>query len=655
MSVKTESALKDGWRLDPSLWDGGRFPSREQYASLIKRGRLLYCLDLDSGVPPVGSGVVDRPCNLLYHTATKAYQVRPPGGGWKGFARNELLRTNVEEERRYVASLHAVGVPVIVYQNENNFDSSQFTESEIASYSAELDPFVWAFSNPGRRFACTNKPAWRELLTERIEIRVGEYGADGVFLDNCTPFIHCRCATCRELYARATGGCDLVADMGRPDTVVADMRVFDYVGPSQIPKDLVPVESAAMMRYLEWRVDRAIDFYRELRRAAEQRIGRAFIHTSNGHIGIAEQSAVALAGVFDMVFSEDGYTAPPKSNGFNVRLGSAILDGEGCPFVITRVTESAPTASMVSTLAAEARALGGEADFWDFNYREDPALADAAKRIRTFHRKHADTLYAVERDFNDTAILYSWRSDLWTSAADSPSKMAAEMLEDLNQPYDILLVERQAHVRRVSEYKLLVVPHIEVLPDAWFDAIQQFLDRGGRVVSTGSTARLDERLRERSKRWTGDGWQHFPERDEKHHARSRKMIGIHTGFERPASPFAQAIGGALPAASVRLERAEAVLTLNRTRLPDGEAVHLVNRYCNVFPRIPTTPRTGMVLHVRPARPAARVTWLTPDAADGEEFTLDFETSADGIRIALPTLNVVGVVRIRYVHDGRQPA
>ena len=28
---------------------------------------------------------------------------------------------------------------------------------------------------------------------------------------------------------------------------------------------------------------------------------------------------------------------------------------------------------------------------------------------------------------------------------------------------------------------------------------------------------------------------------------------------------------------------------NRTRLPDGEAVHLVNRYCNVFPRIPTTP------------------------------------------------------------------
>lgn len=637
--------LKAGFLLPPSLWADGRFPSREQYASILRRGRLFYSLDLDDGVPPVGPAAVNRPSNLIYHTAMTDHAVRPPGGGWKGFGRNELLLRGVAREREYVASLHAVGIPAIIYQNDNNFDSSQFNETEIASIAAELKPFVWAFSNPGRRFACTNKPAWRELLTERLKIRIGDYGADGIFLDNCTPFIHCRCAFCQESYHTRTGE-DLITDMGEPQTVVADMRVFDYVGPSQIPRDLVPVESAVTMRYLEWRIERAIDFYRDLRSRVERAIARSFIYTSNGHIGIAEQSAVAIAGVFDMVFSEDGFTAPPKSNGFNLRLGSAILEGERSPFVITRVTESAPTPSMALALVAEARALGGQADFWEFNYREDAALAAAAQRIRTFHLRHADTLYAVERDFNDTAILYSWRSDLWTSAADSPPKMAAEMLEDLNQPYDILLVERPEHAKRLGDYRLLILPHVEVLPDPWFDAVQKFLDAGGQVVSTGNTARLDQRLRPRPRRWSSPGWQHFDERVEKHHARSRKMIGIHIGFQRPAVPFAEAIDRALPEPSIRLERAEPVLTLNRTRLPDGEAVHLVNRYCNVFPRIVTTPRPGLILHVRPAKPARRITWLSPDA-QGAEFTLAYETTEQSLRIPLPTLHVGGVVRIHY--------
>lgn len=635
----------DGWKLDPGLWDNGQFPSREQYASLLKRGRLFYTIDHDHGVPPVGPGVVDRPANLVYHTAITDYTVPPPGGGWKGFGRNEQLLRGVLRERQYIASLHAVGIPVIVYQNDNNFDSSQFNEAEIKSFVAELDPFVWAFSNPGRQFACTNKPAWRALLTERLKIRVGDYGGDGLFLDNCTPFIHCRCQYCRESYRDSTGG-DLIADMGTPATVVADMRVFDYVGPSQIPKDLVPVENAMTMRYLEWRVERAIDFYRDLRRRVEERLGRSVMYTSNGHVGIAEQSAVALSGVFDILLSEDGFTAPPKSNGFNLRLSSSILEGEKSPFVITRVTESAPTPAMALTLIAEGRALGGQADFWDLSYREDPALAAAAHRMRTFHRAHADTLYAVERDFNDTAILYSWRSDLWTSAADSPAKMAAELLEDLNQPYDVLLAERPHHAKRLSDYRLLIIPHVELLPEAWFDAIQKYLDAGGRVVSTGNTARLDERLRPREKCWAGDGWQHFAERVEKQHARSRKMIGIHTGFQRPDSPWAQAIGRALPEPSVSLESAEPVLTVNRTRLPDGEAVHLVNRYCNVFPRIPTTPRPGLVLRVRPARPAKRVTWISPDAQGGE-FAMEFEANGQSLRIPLPTLHVGGVVRIRY--------
>src|SRR5690348_8122448 len=259
--------LHEGYLLPPQLWAGGKFPSREQYQQILRRGRLFYSLDIDDP-EPVGPSIIKRPCNLLYHTAVREHRVVPEHGGWRGFARNELLLKGVERERKYIASLHAVGIGVIVYQNDNNFDSTQFTAAETSEMAAELEPFTWAFDNPGRQFACTNKPAWRALLVDRLKIRVGEYSADGIFWDNCTPFMHCRCRFCRENYAQRTGG-DLHSDMGTPATIVADMRVFEYVGPSQRPRDLIPIDNPKTMRYLEWRIERAIDFYRCVRREVE--------------------------------------------------------------------------------------------------------------------------------------------------------------------------------------------------------------------------------------------------------------------------------------------------------------------------------------------------------------------------------------------------
>jgi hypothetical protein len=627
--------LHDGYLLPPALWCDGRFPSHDEYQQILRRGRLFYSLDIDEP-SPVGPAIVKRPCNLLYHTALPEHRVIPEQGGWRGFGRNERLLEGVAREREYIASLHAVGVPVIVYQNDNNFDSTQFSEAEVAEMAAELEPFTWAFANPGRQFACTNKPAWRKLLVERLKIRIGEYGADGVFWDNCTPFIHCRCGFCQEDYARRAGG-DLLADMGTRETIVADMRVFEYVGAHKQPRDLVPIDDPKVMRYLEWRIDRAIDFYRSVRHEVEPSINRKIIYTSNGHVGIAEQTAIIASGVFDMVFSEDGFTAPPVSNAFNLRLGSALTSGEGCPFIITRVMESAPTRDMVKTLAAEARALGGQADFWDFNYRDDPALAEAARNIREFHCGLADSLYAIERDFNDIAILHSWRSDLWTSAADSPAKMAAALLEDLNLSFDIVLADRPPDAAKVAHYRLLIVPHVELLSDDWIATIRDFLNRGGNVITTGNTP---------AEKLHGEGHQHFVQRVEKEYARSRKTISMHSGFQRPTGPWPESIERALPDPSVRLEKAQALLTMNRTRLRDGEAVHLVNRFCNVFPAIRTTPRKDLVLRLRPAAPAKRITWICPEAPERE---LAYETVGEQqLRISLPTLNIAGIVRVYYV-------
>lgn len=651
-SVETVSAMKhptvpvSRWKLSPRLWAGGRFPTLDEYRRILRRGRLLYALQADGFQLPVLTPreAAARPCNMLYHTATggEGYSRRTEWG-FKGCARNEELLPTVPAQRRYFRGLHAQGIPALVYQNENNFDQSCFSKKEIAAMDAELDPFTWAFGNPGRRFACVNKPAWRRFLLERLKIRVGAYEADGVFLDNNTPFIHCRCAHCRRLYAERHGG-DLLADMGREETVVADMRVFDYVGMKQVPKQLARLDDPRRLRYYEWRVERLVDFYRTLRAQLEQALSRRIVYTANGHVAIAEQTGVQLSHVFDMHFSEDGFTAPPVSNGFIVRVGAALGQDVRGHFTITRTMESMPVKDMAMVLAAEGRALGGNAEFWDYNYRLDDRLAQGARIMRRFFMRQADTIFGVEQDLNDIALLYSWRSDLWTGQSISPARYAAELLEDINQPYDVLFAEREADLALLDRHRAVIAPHVEILPNAWFRALQRFIERGGRLVTTGHTARLNERLQRRAGRWHGVSWTHFAGRPEKDYAAGRKEIGIHHTYRRPAGPWVAAVDRALGVPTLRLEPATALLAVNHTRLPDGEAVHLVNRHVNVFPRIFLRPREGLALRLIPQQPVRRIEWLSPTQP---ARVLPVKKEGRALRIALPPLEVYGIVRVRY--------
>jgi hypothetical protein len=567
----------------------------------------------------------------------------PGGFGTPGMARNEDLLGGVAEQRDYIATVHRRGIQALIYQSDNNFDRTAFSEDEINSMSAELDPFAWAFGTVSRTFACMNKPVWRNYLAERLKIRVGDYGADGVFLDNSTPFIHCRCEVCQNLY-RERHGTDMFQDMGRPETVVADMRVFDYAMGRAVPKNLARIDDRSFMRYLEWRIERIVEFYKDLRRRVQQLIGREVIWSSNGHIGIAEFTGLNLANTTDMFFSEEGYSAPPTSNAFALRLGTAIGQNRRCMLVLTRVLESSPTADMVSVLSAEGRALGGQATFWDVHLRVDDRLAAAEKKMRDFFVEHANDIFIPERDTNDIAILMSYRSDLWTGQAISPARYAADLLEDLNQPYDILLPERADDLQLLDQHKLIIAPHVEILSEAWFDALQDFMNAGGSLITTGNAAVLNENLSPRSKRWSGNRWKHFDQRVENDYADKRKPMGIHHGFVIPTGAWPDAVRASLVQPSVAIDPPQALLTMNHTTLPDGEAIHLVNRQVNLFTRISLKPRADLKLRIIPRKSVRNAIWLAPDHSPIE---LECGNENNGLLISLPILHAYGVVRLKY--------
>ena len=628
--------------LDPALWENGNFPTMDQYRQILKRGKMLFNLDIESYINDASKEPADmtgRTCNILYATAMKGYG-RTGTQGFKGPASNELLKEYIPSYREQFASLHSMGIPVIIYQNENNFDREAFSVDKAASMYAQLDPFTWAFSNEGRQFACINKQAWRDHLVERLLLRVGKTGADGVFMDNNTPFIHCRCSSCRELY-RSRFGASLYDDMGSPETYLADMRVFDYIGHSQVPKDLVRVDDKNLMRYLEWRIERLVDFHNELRDRLEKTLGRKLIFTSNGHVGIAEQSAVMIKSCFDMIFSEDGYSAPPVSNGFSLRLGASIAGRDRCTFVITRTVESAPVAGMVQILNAEGRAMGGQAEFWDFHIREDEQLLKAHEEMRHFFSKHSKDIYSIEKDHNDIAVIYSWRSDLWSSKAISPAKKTAALLEDMGLPYDVIIAET---ADRIGDHALLICPDVEIMPDGLFDAIGRYLELGGLVIATGNTALLDEHLDERKSSWPENGLVRFEDRIEEEYFKTRKGLGIHSGYKQPDCALSREIERLLPSPSFAVEGAVPLLSLNHTQLCDGEAYHIVNRYANVFPFIHPIKRKGITVHIRPDRHPGRLLWISPGHSPIEP---EVSKHKDHLKVKIPDFDVYGILKIIY--------
>ncbi len=638
--------------LSPDLWKNGKFPTLEQYRSLLKRGVLLYNLDNDSKFDNYSfdavniEDIVKRKGNLLYVTSINGYN-RKKTRGFKGCSRNENLLPYVEQERDYMEKAHAAGIPVLVYQNENNFDLKCFSEEETKRMIAEITPFAWAFSNEDRVFACYNKPGWMDFLVERLAIRVGDTKADGIFMDNNTPFLHCRCEHCKRLYKEAFGPeADMEADMGGyPETVVADMRVFDYVGTQQVPKDLVRVENKNVMRYLEWRISRIIAFHKELRERVQRRIGREVLYTANGHVGIAEQSAVQLSGALDMIFSEDGFTAPPVSNAFNIRLGSAMTDFKDSPFVITRVVEGIPNGDMVRGLNAECRALGGQGEFWDKNYQMESHLAAAQLQYRKFFVEHAEDIYCAEKPNNDIAIIYSWRSDLWTSQSVSPAKKWACLLDDINVPYDVLIAEKDNHAELMDNYQLVIVPAAEILSDFWFNAVQKRLEQGGKVITSGDVGILNEHLGQRSTSLCGENLISLTGAPEYSYYKTRRIPSMHNGYCRPDNDMTRALERILPNPAVCLNPSVELITINRTKTDSGEIIHLVNRLMNINPATSAMVRRGLVLqYVAPAC-VRRMTWLSPD--NGEEQELSWVRNGDSLMIKLPDLRIYALIRIEF--------
>jgi hypothetical protein len=146
-------------------------------------------------------------------------------------------------------------------------------------------------------------------------------------------------------------------------------------------------------------------------------------------------------------------------------------------------------------------AHGGDIDLYVLGtlQQEDRQALDAARQIYRFVAEHAD-LYRGMRSLARTCLLYPQRSYDYIKSSHAAYRGAFRILTEHQVPFDCahdLILDQPKGNQLRERYDLLILPDAACLSDQQAEAVDTFVERGGRVLATGETGLYTERGRPR--------------------------------------------------------------------------------------------------------------------------------------------------------------
>ncbi|MBN2449658.1 MAG: hypothetical protein JXR77_04675 [Lentisphaeria bacterium] len=187
--------------------------------------------------PPWGKG---ETAALVHGFADRHAEVLRLGMFWGGMSHypsafaphSPSLRADVDPLAEALAAARDRNMRVLAYLNPNAVREGHPLFDELCIVDESGRPWdVKAYGREGTRYVCLNNPAFLAFYSRAIAELVGDYGADGIYVDGLSPHI-CGCRHCREKF-RADTGQDLpqgIAAFG-PLTVLWEMTSdWDVVG-----------------------------------------------------------------------------------------------------------------------------------------------------------------------------------------------------------------------------------------------------------------------------------------------------------------------------------------------------------------------------------------------------------------------------------------
>ncbi len=322
---------------------------------------------------------------------------------------------------------------------------------------------------------CLNNPNFQQHYWKYITDWVRDTGIDGLMIDEATFHgeIYCGCEYCREKFHQDTG-------LDLPQA------------PSPV---LLNKQDRLWKLWLSWRIKTVGDWWVDLRRQV-QSVRPDFVlmkYTTNGGM----QSSAASLGY--------GASLPESARAVDF-LGTEIMSRNvyasfRANFAYRELFNSlnhafgSPIFGLVYPVGQPVYAYAG----WAMNNMRgqvtwamtgDAVIEEDAKRYIGW-KENMDLRHA--RSVADVAVFFSLSSRDFPKYFGHADDLigACELLDDQHVPYEILL-GRSLTPEKLKAFRLLILPSDCSMSDQQIAAVNAYLEAGGRVLSMGHTAVLDE-------------------------------------------------------------------------------------------------------------------------------------------------------------------
>jgi len=469
----------------------------------------------------------------------------------------ELRKIFPQETKKKMRELKDKGILTFIYVDITRMSREKFPLSEAKKFMAVEKDGSPNLIFKGRSYgACYNNPEWLKFIVETATFYLEESGADGIQYDIIQPFRDCFCPYCEEKFSQEVG---------------KSLR--------EVPSQRGERNWKIRKLYLEWRLKNFIQFLRKLENHIRKKTGKPFLRMGTGHVRGGKDPLLFLHGVYDFFLFEEPWTYPPQNNVFAYKLAHAL---NTVGLVVTRVKEGIPTPSMLRVALAEGAAFGGNFTPWGFYIHESKDLEKVCQEHNQFIEKTQEWFGNME-DEGEVGIIYSPTSHLFyewelQGRKEPHALYFAQILLDLHIPFRILIPEKGEE--KLDKFKLLILPDVGILSSNWFRLLKDYVEKGGRIISTGNSAFYDESLERRKEKLEGDNVIQLPSCPEKDYVINRFYGPDYINLIRPPSPeLTSLIFTALPDPCIKTE-APSTLLLNLRRRGKRWVLHLVNSDCN---------------------------------------------------------------------------
>ena len=525
---------------------------------------------------------------------------------------------------------------------------------------------------------CMCNPYWLATLKPMVKKAI-DLGIDGFNVHhNFENF--CRCSYCqdyvRDKLQEAFDTADLRRIFGRHDLA----EVTDFLSPCKnCPEDLEQRFQLTINRATHLRRKEALDeIYIAHGRSLKPNLLLAQWYHKYDFMAHDERSLLPSAlwakdedyiwysqgGYKGMSFIEHNYLA---DMGLPARFIYAASGGK--PYVINKYDFRRLRLSIAEAAANHAAAL---AYHWGYDENPDFAVEDYYAPVIRYQRFLADheTLVHPAQPWAQIALVYPRRAELEDEIGSlEPLKRIGRLLEDRHLLFDIILDDQL--LERAANYDTLILPDVRRLSVEEGAHLQQFVERGGKLVFTGDTGKyqLDGQPYPDGllAGWEATAEDHDGVRPEGvcHVAEGQwepNSVEVQSGVQLPVYPSLEddSLGQDFLAdledllEEVYLETDAPWFVRVRAWLPEGHkalALHWVNYRQDEDADIETPQPVGPI-QVECKVPAGysvqKVEWLYPEK--GGSVTLDHETVGERIHFTIPSVIVYGlsVMHLRKV-------